>query len=80
MVTFPSVVALLLSFCTLGQCFHTRSWSGLWTVTGMEKGRLSKPRKGQRAQPRCSQEPQTRHRGQCHSDQRDGRPISSAPC
>lgn len=44
MVTFPSVVALRLSCCTLDQCFHTTSWSCLQPVLGMEKGRLAKQR------------------------------------
>lgn len=44
MVTFVSVVALRLSFCTPGQCFHAMSWSCLQPVLGMEKGKLAKQR------------------------------------
>ena len=57
-LTFLSMAALLMSFSRLGQCFPM-SWSCLQTVLGMEKGRLSKPRKAVSwAQRRCSQKPQ----------------------
>lgn len=86
-LTFLSVAALLTSFSTLGQCFPM-SWSCLQTVLGMEKGRLSKPRKAVTswAQRRCSQKPQRPvlaapqpPQGSDGTSTWAGRPVS-APC
>lgn len=76
-MTFLPVVALLLSFCTLGGYFHTIPRSCLQTILGMEKRGLSKHSKEQQAQPRCSQSHQDQKRslyGQ--SQQRSPRPSS----
>lgn len=62
MVAFLSVVALL-SFCTLSRYFQTVPGSCLQTILGMEKGRLSKHRKENQTQTRCSQSHQDHERG-----------------